>query len=193
MPDAEFTDETSAPDPSYGARGCVLFASLKHVFWRAPRRYEWLICALLPVVWLGFGATPIQLLLVLCGAALGVRGVELADYYGRNQWPHDQRKQQYPIKVYYAIWLLLLLSGLIKAFFVQLFTEPGETLIGIGIVAAFLAWLAPMMWSLDRVFKPWAQRGGDKVAPALVFVFLCGCWFFVSMFLLLHVTGKLTS
>ena len=172
----------------------TLLASLKHVYWRRPHWFEWAVyVAVLAANLLG---TSSDYLLAAGGVALAfllLRVHEFGNHYVENRWPGDERKQEHLANIHIAALLLLIFSGFIKAFIESLISEPVETFKFVAMAIAFIAWCYPVMWSLDRVFKPWMARTQDKIVPGFCFVMLCGVWFFVSMASLLYFTGKLSA
>ena len=174
---------------SHGRRGCVLRASLKHVFWRAPRPWELLICALYALAvyfWANFSFD------ALAGRTLWVffvmRSWEFVyDYCGRK-WPDKDAASFF---LYTFIFLIFVLP-ILKAIF-QNPPRWEQALAFIAFIAAGFAWLFPLLWSLDRVFKPWMKRTQSTIFPALTFVICCGVWFFVSMCLFLRFTGAIPA
>lgn len=186
-------DAKPATDKHNDARGHTLLASLKPVFWRAPRWVELLICALYAGAgWMWWDVPENALLIRGLQLFLLLRGLQLISHYAEYKWPDEERRERYQMGLSLALFTLPFAIGIGKDL-VQSPPTWEQTWIAIAIFAGAVAWFAPMMWSLDRVFKPWAKRSGDKVAPAIVFVFGCGCWFSVSMFGLLYFTGKLSA
>ena len=181
-------DSTNATR-SHGRRGCVLRASLKHVFWRAPHWWELLICAfyaLAVYVWAdaSFGAVANRTLQVF----FVLRFWEFVHDYCGRKWPQKDAASFFG----YTFLLLVFVFPIVKAVF-QTPPRWEQALAFVAFLAAGFAWISPLIWSLDRVFKPWMQRTQHAIFPALTFVVCCGLWFFVSMCLLLRFTGSMPT
>lgn len=173
-----------------GARRHSLFASLRHVFWRAPNWFELLICAPISVgFWLDHGFS-LGVLTRFVALFFIVRSFSVPSHYCERRWPDGERG------VDYGIW-----AGVGLALFYLslpiLFHVDWSGLARNGIdwplvrtstlqVAAFgvfmLVLLGPLMWLLDRVFKPLAKTKSQKFTGALGFLTLCGAWWMMVIF-----------
>ena len=174
---------------SHGRRGYILRASLKHVFWRAPHWWELLICALYALAvhfWSesSFDAIASRTLWVF----FVIRSWEFAHDYCGRKWPRKDAASFF----LYAFLFLIFVLPIFKAIF-QNPPKWEQALAVVAFIAAGFAWIFPLMWSLDRVFKPWMRRTEYWIFPALAFVVCCGLWFFVSMCLFLRFTGAIPA
>ena len=137
----------SSATRSHGARGCVLRASLKHVFWRAPRWWELLICAFYALAiyfWSEHSSDAVV------GRTLWVffviRFWEFThDYYGRK-WPEKDASSFF----LYTFLFLIFVLPIFKAVF-QNPPKWEQALAFIALNAADFVWLFPLLLSLDRV------------------------------------------
>ena len=150
MFDAESADYSSNSDRSIGARGRVLRASLMRVFWRAPRWYESAICAVYAYgawFWSNFapGTIAVRALIVV----LMLRCWQFVFDYCERKWPEKEISSFFLYYVYFLIFALPIIKFI--------FQSPPDwkgSLAFIAMLAAGFAWLFPLLWSLDRVFKP---------------------------------------
>lgn len=192
MFDAESANH-SLPGSSHGARQHSLLASLKHAFWRAPRWFELLICASMALgFWLDHGFS--VGLLTRVGALLFIiRSFSVPFHYCESRWPDDERGIDYGawgvvgLAIFYLSLPILFRvdwSGIAR----HGIDWPMVAANALG-VAAFgvfmLVLLGPLMWLLDRVFKPLAKSKSQKFVGALGFLTLCGAWWLTVIFGLL--------
>ena len=193
MFDAEIATSYSA-----NARRHTLWPSLEHVFWRAPRWYELLICLWLPFgFWLdhGFSVSVLPTVLArLAALVLIVRSFDVPMHFCENRWPDGGRGVDYGARgvvglaiFYFALPVLLKMwrDGTRNSTDWAATQSNAVAYVAFGVFMIVL--LGPLMWSLDRVFKPLCRSKSQKFGGALIFLALCGAWWMIV------ITGSIVS
>ena len=186
-------DAESAIHPANGARHHTLFATLKHVFWRAPHPRELLVCVWLPLgCWLDNGFS-VSVLALFATILLMIRSLSIPIRYCENRWADRERGLNYgacgatglvifylSLPIFFKLWTDGARNG------IDWNATGSNALSAIAFGVFLLILLGPLMWLLDRVFKPFAKRSGQTALSAFGFISLCGAWWLAVIFGSIH-------
>lgn len=140
--------------------------------------------ALAATNYFAWNSTPVEAIgIAFLFVFLWPRGSEFAALYGRHRWPHEPGKQKIPVWIGRALLFLVLLGGIrwdkVARHRVD-WPTVGTNAWGVAAFGVFmLVLLAPLMWLLDRIFKPWAKSKNQGFVGALIFIALCGVWWMI--------------